>query len=596
MSEFTTNEGGDETGHEVTEYDATEDENVHQFEDLTDVDGIMEPYAEQEGLEHRTGRSLVTRQSSQGADRRHSADPPLSRKSSFNNNARSGSPQAERVITRRATFYDGEYIPESPSLFRTTSARVLDAQALNDRQQMLNTMKSPTIIKIDEGYVPSDRLMRTTSARVMNAVAWEEQKKLAELQKSPPPPKIDDAYQPSERLLKTTRSMIFKAEQWEEEKEKNKFKDDIWWDKRNELTGKTSSKPTSKHNPVASKLNEPTRAYLASKRGKAPQRPESAPSTAHGAHHGDSPVKEHAHIPAKLDKDHPLLRQTKATKASEWNERQSGFKSDVGGLPLHLPSKQTGPKEVKSKLHEETSSIKGKKKVFTAEFEEKLNEQAAAVSNLMPRAAPVRTASSAILTPTTAHALRARPKSPEREVHPGEKSWNPYAAYAAKKTPPRSLAGDSRPRSALTTTANASPAAKAAAGGGHGSSRNTPRKSPGSPAAAAALGGGFDGDDTTGESASHHAASATSPSGRSIPAAAKEKKKSTLVKHKSRQLSGSQSQSTSSHSLTEAVNSLTVEDNVVDSGAVAVAVAGGGGGGGSGGAVVMQEEQADETY
>lgn len=394
---------------------------VSPDEDLTDDGGLESPEPNETKIESRKGRSRERHFAEPTAKilRRHSADAPLNRRSSFGSSeyvgsqphyqlpqyrGRSASPYAGRSesVSRKATFVDGEYIPESTSLFRPTQARVSSMQAVYDRKQ--EKTRTPQSVKVDPNYVPSDRLLRTTSARVLAQQAWVEHQKEVELQKQTPTVKIDETYKPSDRLMKTTKGYQAAVQGWEKEKEDRRLADDIWWEKRK--TPDVQQKSTKKM-AVPSKLTEPTKAYLASKRPKAPNGEES-PMKHETPRSPPPPISSH------------LLKPTAATIQGTWKvSHEKELHPEEPPKPVLQLATKNSNIHAKSKLYEETSAAKSKKKIFDPE----------------PRArspSPSRTTKE-----LSAHLLanpKARSKSPQVKKDPRESQWNSYATLSASKS------------------------------------------------------------------------------------------------------------------------------------------------------------------
>lgn len=392
---------------------------VSPDEDLTDDGGLESPEPNVAKVESRKGRSRERfAEPTTKILRRHSADAPLNRRTSFGSSdyvgtqphyqlpqyrGRSASPYAGRSesVSRKATFVDGEYIPESTSLFRPTQARVSSMQAVYDRKQ--EKTRTPQSVKVDPNYVPSDRLLRTTSARVLAQQAWVEHQKEVELQKQTPTVKIDETYKPSDRLMKTTKGYQAAVQGWEKEREDRRLADDIWWEKRKTPDVQKSAKKIA----VSSKLTEPTKAYLASKRPKAPNGEES-PMKHETPRSPPPPISSH------------LLKPTAATIQGTWKvAHEKELHPEEPPKPVLQLATKNSNIHAKSKLFEETSAAKSKKKIFDPE----------------PRArspSPSRTTKE-----LSAHLLanpKARSKSPQVKKDPRESQWNSYATLSASKS------------------------------------------------------------------------------------------------------------------------------------------------------------------
>lgn len=193
---------------------------------------------------------------------------------------------------------------------------------------------------ISPGGDPSPSLLRTTAARVWDHEALEAHKK--ELTELPPSPlkKSNPAYTPSEHLLKTTQCRIADQKEWESHFDRVEKEKDIWWEKR---------KPAEIAKPrpeLQSKLFAPTAAALHSKREKF-QDPNSI-----------TPVKKERSF-SKIDATSPLLKSTKAVEVQSWTNKDA-VPAPVTG-PLELPSQHTGPQNIPSKLNKSTKALEAAK-------------------------------------------------------------------------------------------------------------------------------------------------------------------------------------------------------------------------------------------
>lgn len=395
---------------------------VSPDEDLTDDGGVESPPSKRDRtIDSRNGRSRERHfENTAKIMRRHSADAPIKRRASLGPETRipqfrgrSASPFQGRSssVPRKATFVDGEYIPGSTSLFRPTQARVSSMQAVYDRRQEIENLRNPQPVKVDSSYTPSDRLMRTTSSRVMAQVAWFEHQKELEQKKHATPVKIDEKYKPSDRLLKPTKTFETASQQWEKEKEERRLADDIWWEMRK------SPEPYKSKIVATSKLTEPTKSSLANRHQKSSN---GKGSDADGS--TESPVK--ATVRPMLSSDNHLLRPTKASLQGSWKaEKEKELHPEEPPKPVLQLAAKNANTHVKSKLFEETSAAKYKKKIFAAELEQAHSSKSPSTH------VTVKDVSSHLLKNP-----RARSKSPQAKKDPREVNWNSYATLSAAKS------------------------------------------------------------------------------------------------------------------------------------------------------------------
>jgi hypothetical protein len=164
-------------------------------------------------------------------------------------------------------------------------------------------------------------------------------------------------YVPSTSLMKTTQNRVIDAKTLEEEKNTIKEKDDIWWSVRGSKADKCILK--SKSVDAESKLNEPTKAYLASKSKKKLQdhTEETSMLLTKGKHpHNVPPVNKNSSTPKKIEKienESSLLKPTKASLLTKEVGKEPAKK-----LRMLCEIYNTGPKDVKSRYAEQVTHAK----------------------------------------------------------------------------------------------------------------------------------------------------------------------------------------------------------------------------------------------
>jgi hypothetical protein len=141
---------------------------------------------------------------------------------------------------------------------------------------------------------------------------------------------------PSERLMKTTQNRILDIRELENKKDRILPQDDIWWEIRR------NAEMAHKRDDVASKLYEPTMAYLKSNRSKVPVKKVGKDETPEKPHHVNT---------IKINAESPLLKTTKAAQFGHWGVDLQAMEP----LPSFHPQLcASGPHGVKAKVSTET--------------------------------------------------------------------------------------------------------------------------------------------------------------------------------------------------------------------------------------------------
>jgi hypothetical protein len=270
----------------------------------------------------------------------------------------------------------------------------------DDKEQDQKKTKSSTT-KTSRRSDVSDRLLKPTASRVRDNQVLEEKKRQKDA--SPPKRKIDNNYVPSDRLMKTTQSRIASVKEWETHKERSKYEDDIWWEMRKPAEAARIKPGTP------SKLYDATTSYAQSTRVKYDKQPE-------------SPPKEIV-IPAKIDSESPLLKKTLATKASTWKPEIVVESPKPGKLVL--PSQQTGPQHVESKLGCETKSSRLNK----WRNKEEETQQLASPPSAPSSAHKVKEVSPRLLELNESLKYSVRPKAARPAADPRELGWNTKCSF-----------------------------------------------------------------------------------------------------------------------------------------------------------------------
>lgn len=223
-------------------------------------------------------------------------------------------------------------------------------------------------------------------------------------------------FSPGSRLLNLTESRKNDLRDREETKEKNKYKDDIWWEMRK--TEKSLDVILEKKSPTKitafSKLHVPT---VATKKGQREKFPLDA------LKHGQSnisPVKDRPLKVNKIDASSPLLKPTKETINSKWNPKPPPPPAQP--LQIFTAESSLGPKNVSSKLLKETINItnaKYKSKEQIAQEEAALLEQ-----NKKHSEFKVKAPSERLLSFNKNLQHKATKKLVKAETDPRELGWN----------------------------------------------------------------------------------------------------------------------------------------------------------------------------